>query len=235
MGVKAEAELEIPTLSVRFPPVWNHVAQVAAYVHSLLEVKGRAGGADRVGIVVHELLENAVKYADPASEIKLEVFADSANSVGVQVTNKAHPSRVGILERELRRNRSNTPHEAFARALERLQHLPEGSTMLGLARVALEAQLDVQTTGGFVVCTARLDTGLTRSLSSANRAAAEAPEAIPAESRRSPGFVPPKEQREGDVSTSTSLTRRIDGLPLRSSDSSQSIGVAGGADKKRGR
>jgi len=30
--------------------------------------ENRVDGAERVGIVVHELLENAVKYGDPASE-----------------------------------------------------------------------------------------------------------------------------------------------------------------------
>jgi hypothetical protein len=224
--------------------MWNHIAQVAGYINMLLEVKGRADGADRVGIVVHELLENAVKYGDPASEVKIEVFADAGNAMTIQVTNKAHPSRINILERELRRNRAATPHEAFARALERLQHLPEGSTMLGLARVALEATLDVQTTDGIVICSARIDTGISRSTHNASKGAvtvadSEAPAAesrtAPAESRTALTFVtPPKESREVEVSTSASLTRRIDGGPLRSSDTTPSMDAVG-RDKSRGR
>jgi hypothetical protein len=239
VGLKTESGQESPTFAVRFPPVWNHVAQVASYLNTLLEVKGRADGADRVGIVVHELLENAVKYGDPASEVKVEVFAEAGNAISIQVTNKAHRSRIGILERELRRNRSKTPQEAFARALERLQHLPEGSTMLGLARVALEATLDVRMTDDLVVCTARIDTGLSRSTHNINKnsgAAAEGPESAPVESRKNLVLGPPTaDPRDVEASTSTSLTRRIDGLPMRSGDSSQSVPAVAGSDKKRGR
>ena len=150
------------TLAVRFPPVWTHIQPLAVYVAAVLEMRNRSDSADRVAIVANELIENAVKYGDPASEVTFELFVEMGQAIVVRVTNKAHPSRVAILERELKRNTTTSPREAFARALERLTHLPEGSTMLGLARVTLEAELSVETAANVVIATARMDTSAVR-------------------------------------------------------------------------
>lgn len=174
----ADLALATPAVAVRFPPVWTHIQPLSVYVGAMLEAKGKAEGAERVAIVVNELLENAVKYGDPASEVKFELFADAGQALVVRVTNKAHPARVAILERELKRNTTTSPHEAFARAIDRLQHLPEGSTMLGLARVSLEADLNVDTTGNIVVATAKVDISAGRTGAQAGSGASQTRRAV---------------------------------------------------------
>jgi hypothetical protein len=226
VGVKGgDAGPDVPALGVRFPPIWSHIAPLATYIGALLEVQKRADAAERVAIVAHELLENAVKYGDPASEVKLDVFTAPGQSVVIRVTNRAHPSRVAILERELHRNRATTPQEAFTRAFERLQHLPEGSTMLGLARVALEANLRIETTSGLVVATATIDGSGTRSTShNPNKGVGQA-------GRNEAGPESRAFQRPG---SNISQTRRVDGAKPDSSQSSPAMGAVGNTDPNRG-
>jgi len=145
-------------LFARFPPHWNHIEPLRQYVDVCVRARTRNGAAERAGIVVQELLENAVKYGDPASEIEMEVhMSDTGQGIDVRVANKAHPSRVAILEREFTRTKNDTAPAAFARALQRLQRLPEGTTMLGLARIAMDAALQMEVDGDRVVITARVE------------------------------------------------------------------------------
>jgi hypothetical protein len=217
----ADQGLGAPTLSVRFPPVWTHIQPLSTYAGAILEVKGKGNAAERVAIVVNELLENAVKYGDPAAEVTFELFADAGQAVVVRVTNKAHPSRVTILERELKRHATTSPKEAFARALERLQHLPEGSSMLGLSRVALEAELGIDTTGNLVVATAKIDAGAVRANVGLGKS--------PAKDGRADGEVESQQLREAN--SGVSQTRRAVGpLSSRSEQSNPSMKAAITAD-----
>ncbi|HVW28740.1 MAG TPA: hypothetical protein VHC69_25415 [Polyangiaceae bacterium] len=210
------------TLAVRFPPIWTHIQPLAVYVGAVLEMKGRSDSADRVAIVANELIENAVKYGDPASEVTFELFVDAGLGIVVRVTNKAHPSRVAILERELKRNTTTNPREAFARALERLQHLPEGSTMLGLARVTLEAELSVETAANVVIATARMDTG-------GGRASVPFAKNAPREAARTDMEAESQRQQREPVA-SVSQTRRAVGPLGRTGISSSSVRAVGDAD-----
>lgn len=226
MGLRGgDAGPDVPVLAVRFPPIWSHIAPLATYIGAVLEVQKRADAADRVAIVAHELLENAVKYGDPASEVKLDVFT-AGQSLIIRVTNKAHPSRIGILEREVRRNRATTPQEAFTKALERLQHLPEGSTMLGLSRVGLEANLAIETLGGLVVATATIDTNAARAGAlNANKVPVNQP------GRNEAG---PESRMLDRTGSNISQTRRVDGTKSGSSQSNSTLGAVGNGDPSRG-
>ena len=157
MGMSGERSDDEPGLVVRLAPIWDQIDPLRQYVSVWITAKGSKDSAERAGLVVQELLENAVKYGDPKSDVEVSIsMSRSGQSIDIRVKNWAHPSRLAILEREISRNRANDPREAFARALERLNRLPEGSSMLGLARVGLESNLDVQIGPGFVVTTARI-------------------------------------------------------------------------------
>lgn len=213
--------LGVPTVAVRFPPIWTHIQPLSTYAGALLEAKGKGNAAERVAIVVNELLENAVKYGDPAGEVTFELFADAGQAIVVRVTNKAHPSRVAILERELKRNATANPKEAFARALERLQHLPEGSTMLGLSRVALEAELGIDTTANVVVATAKIDTSVVRTSVPLAKG--------PAKDARADGDADSQQPRE--AGSAVSQTRRAVGpLSSRTGQSNPSMKAAVNSD-----
>jgi len=144
------------TLFVRFPPKWNHIEPLRQYIDLSARGRGFNGTADKLGIVAQELLENAVKYGDPSTDIELELRVDTANGVEIKVANKAHPSRVALLEKEFQKTRTESAREAFTKALQRLHKLPEGATMLGLSRIMMEASVNLQVTADRVVVTARV-------------------------------------------------------------------------------
>jgi len=144
------------TFFVRFPPKWNHIEPLRQYIDLSARARGYNGTADKLGIVAQELLENAVKYGDPGAEVELELRIDAAQGVEITVSNKAHPSRVALLEREFQKARAESGKEGFTRALQRLQKLPEGATMLGLSRLMMEAAVNLEVTADRVVLTARV-------------------------------------------------------------------------------
>jgi hypothetical protein len=159
-----ERRPETLVVYVRFLPSWNHIEPLRLYIDVAVRSKTRNGMADRATMVAHELLENAVKYGDPTADVELQVYiAELGSAVDVRVSNKAHPSRVAILEREFQRTRGDSAREAFARALQRLQKLPNGTTMLGLARIATEATLQVEVSGDRVIVSARVEISTNRS------------------------------------------------------------------------
>jgi anti-sigma regulatory factor (Ser/Thr protein kinase) len=153
----AEAPGERPGFSIRLVPTWEQIEPLRVYLGAWLRSRAPADAIDRAGLVIQELLENAVKYGDPAIDIELSVqVSRGGNFIDVRVTNHAHPSRIAILERELKRARENDPQEAFTRAIERLQKLPKGTSMLGLSRVALESTLEYEVGRGSVTVIARI-------------------------------------------------------------------------------
>jgi hypothetical protein len=94
-----------------------------------------------------ELLENAVKYGDIMHGVEISVeYNSAAGCVTVEVSNYAQPARIRVLEREFASCAGESATDAFTRAVGRLQRLPQGTTMLGLARLSSEAtlHLDVQ-------------------------------------------------------------------------------------------
>src|SRR4051812_11575662 len=94
--------LSRPVLVVRFPTSWEHIDPLRHYV--MLYAKCCSPGvAERVGIVLQELLENAVKYGDPSTDVELQVELDPGTphrGVELRVSNFAHRSRLVVLEKE---------------------------------------------------------------------------------------------------------------------------------------
>jgi hypothetical protein len=153
--------LERPTelaLFARFPPSWDHIDPLRQCAD--VAIRTRAGGvtADKASIVVQELLENAVKYGVPTSDIEFEVLvAKDGSSFDVRVRNKALSSRLTVLSREFQRVAGDSARDSFNRALHRLQRLPPGTSMLGLSRVAMESMLQLEVAEDRVTITARVE------------------------------------------------------------------------------
>lgn len=142
----------------RFPPVWEYIDPLRRYV-DVLARSSVPNVAERVGIVVQELLENAVKFGNPSVPIELRIDPEIhgfARSVEVRVSNTASTQRIALLQKEFERIGSSTASEAFARALERLKRLPQGSSMLGLSRIAAEARMTLQVSQDRVLIVARI-------------------------------------------------------------------------------
>ena len=150
---------ELPTglaLFARFPASWDHIEPLRQYAELSIKTRTDDATADKTNIVVQELLENAIKYAEPKSEVELEISI-ARTTFDVCVRNTAAPSRLTILQREFQRVTGDTARDSFNRALQRLQRLPAGTSMLGLSRVAMEAALQLEIEGERVTITARMD------------------------------------------------------------------------------
>jgi len=128
-------------LTVQFLPSWAEIDPLRAYVESCARNQ-TVSLSERTGMVAQELLENAVKYGDPGTPIEFRLtMSPGRKTIEVVVSNRAHPSRVTLMQKEFERIGTGSSKEAFSSALQRLAKLPSGTSMLGLARIAMEASI----------------------------------------------------------------------------------------------
>jgi hypothetical protein len=122
---------------------------------------GREELGDRIGLVVHELVENAVRYGDDNElELKIERTGDE---VAVSVANTVSDGDDRNLKERFDEITRLPPREAYIAAMQRAATLPEGQSGLGLARIRFEGQVEISLsiTPGRVCVTAT--TGRSRS------------------------------------------------------------------------
>lgn len=143
-------------VQLRFKPLWLYVDKVREFC----DFFARASFEDvtlgeRVGLVVHELVENAVKYGDD-QELELHIERNKSDVV-VCVTNTATPDRAVRLERSFGDLMQFSPEVAYAEALRAAPSLPPSESRLGLPRIRFEARFEVslQSSPGRVSITAR--------------------------------------------------------------------------------
>jgi hypothetical protein len=100
---------------------------------------------DRMRIVVHEALENAVKYSAPDADddVSLAISTDGS-SIEVAVTSRPRPEHLAQLRAELDELYTRPAEEAYVAAMARAASRPasEGAR-LGLARMRLEGRVDL--------------------------------------------------------------------------------------------
>jgi signal transduction histidine kinase len=129
-------------LHLRFPKEWDQLDVVrescgffarAAYRDVLV--------GQRVELVVHELVENAIKYAMP-EEDRVEVDVQGGpHEFAVTVCNRSSGEHIGTLLGVLAELERSDPAEAYATAMRRCAAMDSGSSGLGLARIAYEAKV----------------------------------------------------------------------------------------------
>jgi signal transduction histidine kinase len=130
-------------LHLRFPKEWDQLDVVrescgffarAAYRDILV--------GQRVELVVHELVENAIKYSMP-EEDRVDVDVQgTAHEFEVSVWNRSSHEHIGILLGILAELERSDPAEAYASAMRRCAGAePTASGGLGLARIAYEAKV----------------------------------------------------------------------------------------------
>jgi hypothetical protein len=144
---------------LRFKPLWLYVDAVREFCGFFARAtfENEAVG-QRVGLIVHELLENAVRYGD---EKELEVrFERSNDAILISVVNTTTDERAGKLRALFEEMTTLTPVAAYNRALTRSASLPATESGLGLSRVRYEGQVELQleTSPGRVSITARGNT-----------------------------------------------------------------------------
>jgi len=143
-------------VQLRFKPLWLYVDAVREFCGFF----ARASFKDeelgqRVGLVVHELIENAVKYGDEKElELRIERMP---GSVVIRVSNTTTDDRAQKLREIFNQLANVAPVDAYTSALRRAATLPDTESGLGLPRIQYEGQVDLQleTAPGRVVITAR--------------------------------------------------------------------------------
>ncbi len=125
---------------LRFRPMWEHI-------HGIREFSGvftkttfsDSELGDRVALVVHELLENAIKYSVSDESAELEVsIRHASGTLEIEVANKPEPAGVPVLRDAFARLNAVPPAQAYLEAMQRAVTLPEGQSGLGLARICHE-------------------------------------------------------------------------------------------------
>lgn len=141
-------EETIPTgkwasMEVQFPPDWRVLRDLRAFVDNLvLTVANSSSLAERVSMVVTELAENAVKYADSSSAtVRLKV-QPTPNGVRCETENDARADDIAELERLLKLVNQGDSLEVYVNALIAACEDEDGlGSKVGLARIRHEGQM----------------------------------------------------------------------------------------------
>lgn len=143
-------------VQLRFKPLWLYVDAVREFCGFFARTTFEDEGlGQRVGLIVHELIENAVRYGDENElELRLE---RSKGQVVVCVVNTTTQERADKLRKIFDNLATLSPATAYARALQHASSLPKTESGLGLPRIRYEGNVDLEleTSPGKVCITAR--------------------------------------------------------------------------------
>jgi signal transduction histidine kinase/CheY-like chemotaxis protein len=143
--LRSRGEGSIPwELSLRFPKSWDRldaVRESAGYFTRATYADLVA--AERVGLVVHELVENAIKYSLPGdAQLSVDLHA-IPGAFRINVRNRSSAELFGALKDALSAVLADEPEQAYLRALARCRTRPANQSGLGLPRLAYEAQVEL--------------------------------------------------------------------------------------------
>jgi hypothetical protein len=137
------AGFEVVSLT-RIPLRWPNIGPVAEHVSFCVGARSYEERGQRAGAVVHELMENAVKYGDLTRDVEVEVrMPTSGTEFAVRVRNRASPGHVDTLRRTLAALAATSAEKAFLEAMTRAASLPAGTARLGLARIRHECRVSL--------------------------------------------------------------------------------------------
>lgn len=134
-------------------PSWSFVGPFRRFIAELLaSTCSDEGHVSRVAMTVHELLENAVKYG--RGSVKVTVMLDRRGfASAIQVGTRTSPERKSEAKARIEELRASpNPQAHYLRLMKRAAE--QKSSGLGLARVAVEAEMDLSCHGegdGFVI------------------------------------------------------------------------------------
>ena len=113
------------------------------FAAAYLKRRFRPSLAQSVTLTCYELCSNAIAYASVATDITFELWA-SPSILEIEVVNKAVPSRIDRLRQMLDRIHKN-PEETYLAEMQRSISGRMPRPMLGLARIAHEAGMQLRT------------------------------------------------------------------------------------------
>ncbi|MGE0788279.1 MAG: hypothetical protein AB7S26_21580 [Sandaracinaceae bacterium] len=131
-------------VQLRFQPLWRYIDGIRNFCDffAVATFDDAAVGA-RIGLVVHELVENAIRYSSRHEAAQLELYVVSlGRSIEVRVANSADAEQVGRFEKAFE-HLAGDPRDVYLRAMERARSLPADQSGLGLPRVQFEGQMSL--------------------------------------------------------------------------------------------
>ncbi|MBI3184760.1 MAG: ATP-binding protein [Myxococcales bacterium] len=136
-AVEPKAEMQLV-----MPADWQHIRQIREFLYNSVLSFGKARDfADRCAMCASELLENAVKYSVPDSEISVSVRIDfSRSAMTVAVENQTEPEQAAELERIFEQVSLANPLESYVVRLRQAGDRDDSSSQLGLGRIRAEGQ-----------------------------------------------------------------------------------------------
>jgi hypothetical protein len=159
-GVLPSRDVTDHSLHVRFRPVWAYIDGVREFCRFFcFTTFADENVAERVRLVIQELLENAIKYSmeGKVSELALDIENDPS-AIIISTVSRPAPGHYATLQEDLADLYKETPEGAYTNAIKRAAELPEGASRLGLARMRYEGKVDLSVTeegDGWIRVTAR--------------------------------------------------------------------------------
>jgi hypothetical protein len=136
---------ETHSVDLSFNPRLESVTAVRRFLEVHLgKLMRDAQLTSRMAVTVHELLENAAKYSTGGgSRLHVEVDPTVPRTLSISVANNADPRHLPELRATIDElSSAGDPFDVYQRFLLRAATRDEGSG-LGLARICVEAQMDV--------------------------------------------------------------------------------------------
>ena len=134
-------------IDLKFRPTQELLGPMRALLTELFKSESMEEDAVyRLGIALHELLENVMKYsADGVAHLTAEVGGTGERTfVSLRVSNQCEAGRLSDLKGEFDSLRSNPDPEAYYLALMLKNARRRVGSGLGLARIWAEAQMDLR-------------------------------------------------------------------------------------------
>jgi hypothetical protein len=130
-------------VELRFKPLWLYVDEVREFCGFFARATFEDPMVgDRVGLVVHELIENAIRYGD---EKELELRMERSEGVVViRVANTTSDDRAQRLAAIFSEMMAMPAGDAYARAMQSAASRPSIESGLGLPRIRCEGQVDLE-------------------------------------------------------------------------------------------
>jgi hypothetical protein len=139
----AEAPSSHRLVELRFKPLWLYVDEVREFCGFFARATFEdAELGERVRLVVHELVENAIRYGDERElELRLE---RTEGAVVIRVANTTSDERASKLAARFSELMASSAADAYANALQSSVTRPAIESGLGLPRIRAEGQVDLE-------------------------------------------------------------------------------------------
>ncbi len=146
VAVEAVRTADVARLvQLRVRPLWRHIDGIRRFCDSFTSASFEDPTlGQRVGLVIHELTENAIKYSrtDDAAELELSIMHDGEH-IEIEVVNAPAVENLSGLKTAFDDLGGASAEEAYVAAMRRASTLPDGKSGLGLARIRHDAEVEL--------------------------------------------------------------------------------------------